>query len=123
MALRLTPEQAAPLIERAMQRRRSKYGAEKTGSGYASKAEARRAGELRLLQAAGEISDLREQVRYELIPNQDGERAVTYTADFVYLDRDGQLVVEDVKGYAARDWPIRRKLMLFRHGIKVRETR
>ncbi len=122
MALRLTPEQAAPLIARAVARRRAKYGEQKT-SGYASKAEATRAGELRLLRAGGEISDLREQVRFELIPKQDGERAVTYTADFVYRDKSGELVVEDVKGYAARDWPIRRKLMLWRYGIRVTEIR
>lgn len=123
MGLRLTPEQAAPLVARALERRRkTKYGNRQT-AGYASAAEAKRARDLRLLLAAGEISDLREQVRYELIPKQDGERAVTYTADFVYRDRGGNLIVEDVKGWAARDWPLRRKLMLWRHGIRVLETK
>jgi hypothetical protein len=78
--------------------------------------------DLALLQKVGEISDLQEQVKFELIPKQDGERAVTYTADFVYRDKDGKLVVEDSKGFRTQQYIIRRKLMLFRHGIKVQEV-
>lgn len=98
----------------------SKYHAKKSGA-YASKREEKRAGELVLMQKCGLISDLEEQVKFELIPKQAGERAVTYTADFRYKE-DGNTVVEDSKGMKTQQYVIRRKLMLFVHGIKVRET-
>lgn len=107
---------------------RRKFGNRKSG-GYDSKREMLRAGTLSLMQRTGEISELREQVRFELIPKQvdsDGrciERACTYTADFVYRDRDGELVVEDVKGFPNDRWPIKRKLMLWVHGIRVQEVK
>lgn len=98
----------------------SKYGAVRSGV-YASKREARRAGELTLMEKCGLISDLEQQVKFELVPKQAGERAVTYTADFRYRE-NGQIVVEDSKGMKTQQYVIRRKLMLFVHGIKVRET-
>jgi hypothetical protein len=52
------------------------------------------------------------------------EKAADYTADFVYK-RDGKEVVEDVKSEATRkeaDYVLRRKLMLWRHGIRILET-
>ena len=111
---------------------RSKYGSRKAtvdGIQFDSQKEAARYQELRLLQKAGKI--LETQVKYELIPSQkiDGkvvERGVSYIADFVYF-QDGKKVVEDVKGY--RDpssagyakFVIKRKLMLYFHGIKIKE--
>jgi len=98
--------------------------------GYASKKEYYRSNELKLLQRAGEISNLKEQVPYELIPAQfevvNGkkkciERSVKYIADFQYIDKDGNLVVEDTKGYRTEVYKIKRKLMLYVHGIKIRE--
>lgn len=87
--------------------------------------ERRRAAELRLMERAGRIHGLSEQVRFELLPKQDGERAVTYIADFTYW-QDEKFIVEDVKGYrggSAYDlFVIKRKLMLYRYGIKVKET-
>lgn len=100
--------------------RRTKFGNKATG-GYASKRESKRALDLSLLEKLGEISELREQVRYELVPKQDGERAVNYTADFVYVEK-GQTVVEDSKGFRTQVFIIKRKLMLFRHGIKIKEV-
>ena len=87
---------------------------------FDSKKEAHRYYELSILQAAGEISDLQRQVTYELIPKQDGERACTYKADFVYQE-NGKTVVEDVKGVRTDAYTIKRKLMLWVHGIKIRE--
>lgn len=105
---------------------RPKYGNKRT-NGHASKKEDRRSRELMLLQVAGEIRDLKEQVPYELIPSQyvDGkcvERACKYVADFVYTDREGNLVVEDTKGFRTPEYVIKRKLMLKVHGIKIKET-
>lgn len=101
----------------------SKYHAVKTsfnGIVFDSKKEAHRYYELSILQAAGEISDLRTQVPYELIPKQAGERACIYKADFVYQE-NGKTVVEDVKGVRTDAYKIKRKLMLWVHGIKIRE--
>jgi hypothetical protein len=107
--------QAAPAAPRA-----AKFGNEKT-AGYDSKREARRAEELRLLESAGEISDLQDKPKFLLIPKQGAERAVHYIADFAYR-RAGELVVEDCKGFRTDVYVIKRKLMLFVHGIAVLET-
>ena len=88
---------------------------------FDSKREANRYAELKLLERAGEISDLKLQVPFELIPKQPGERSVKYIADFVYLE-GGKSVVEDVKGKKTRDYIIKRKLMLWRHGITIKEV-
>lgn len=79
-----------------------------------------------MLERAGEITDLERQKRFELIPTQkiDGktvERPVSYIADFCYVE-DGKPVVEDCKGMRTDVYIIKRKLMLFIHGIRVRET-
>ncbi len=109
-----------------MSAKTSKYHARKTG-GYDSRKEYVRAGQLRLMQRAGLISNLREQVAYELIPTQRdaggrvAERACNYVADFVYNDRDGNTVVEDVKGVRTPAYLIKRKLMLYVHGIAIVE--
>lgn len=104
----------------------NKYHAEKSG-GYDSRKEHRRANELRLMQRAGLISNLREQVKYELIPTQrdaDGkliEKVCYYVADFVYTDEHGNTVVEDIKGMRTDVYLIKRKLMLHVHGIRITE--
>lgn len=99
---------------------------------FDSKREARRYMDLWLMQRAGEISGLRTQVKYELIPKQvhkDGtkERPIDYVADFVY-EQGGETVVEDSKGFrdtssaAYRVFVMKRKMMLYIHGISVREV-
>lgn len=110
----------------ASSKKRNKYGAKKSG-GYDSRKEHNRANELKMMQRAGLISNLREQVKYELIPAQyrDGkliERACAYVADFVYFDREANsLVVEDTKGFRTKEYIIKRKLMLHVHGIVIKE--
>ncbi|WP_336974536.1 DUF1064 domain-containing protein [Alcaligenes sp. PF14] len=108
-----------------------KYGNRKTvidGIRFSSKLEAARYQQLRLLERAGQITDLELQPRFELIPKQrrdDGrpERACEYVADFRYTDtRTGQTVIEDAKGMRTRDYIMKRKLMLQVHGITVREV-
>lgn len=88
----------------------------------ASKKEAQRKTELQLLQRAGEIFDLQEQVKFELIPKQDGESPCVYIADFVYKDKQGNTVVEDTKGYRKPEYIIKRKLMLYLKNIRILET-
>lgn len=98
----------------------SKYRNIKT-SGFDSKAEATRSYELGMLERVGKIENLKRQVRFELIPAQDGERAVSYVADFVYW-QDGKMVVEDVKGMKTQVYIIKRKLMKWVHGITILES-
>ena len=104
-----------------------KYGNKKTIVGdikFDSKKEARRYEELKVLESMGKILDLRRQVKFELIPKQEGERAINYYADFTYL-QNGQLVVEDVKSSITRTndtYIIKRKLMLYIHNIRISEV-
>ena len=107
--------------------RQNKYHAEKVG-GYDSHKEYQRSCLLKAMQRSGLISNLREQVPFELIPNQRGpdgkviERALIYKADFVYTDTDGSTIVEDTKGFRTKEYIIQRKLMLFVHGIRIKEV-
>ena len=103
----------------------NKYGARKVkapdGQVFDSVKEYHRWGMLKLLERAGRISDLKRQVSYELIPKQQGERACRYVADFTYME-DGKLVVEDCKGFRTPEYRLKRKLMLWVHGIRIKET-
>ena len=107
----------------------SKFGNKKVvvnGIQFDSKREARRYLDLRAMEIAGQIQNLRLQVKYQLIPSQriDGkvvEREVTYVADFVY-EQSGKTVVEDSKGHRTKDYIIKRKLMLSVWGIQIREV-
>ncbi len=109
----------------------NKYRSKKTvvdGITFDSRLEARRYQELKLMERAGEIFGLQLQVKYVLIPSQKldnkvVERAVTYVADFVYtLKSSGESVVEDTKGMKTKEYIIKRKLMLYVHGIRVKEV-
>ena len=99
----------------------------KTAEGqFDSKKEFERWNELKLMEDAGVISDLKRQVKYTLVPPQEAEngrkeRAVVYIADFVYKEA-GKPVVEDAKGVKTRDYIIKRKLMLYIYGIAIQEV-
>ena len=117
----------------------SKYRNTKTivdGITFDSRKEASRYRELKLLLEAGSISNLRCQEKFILIPAQREpdiigvrggvkkgkviEKECSYLADFVY-EEDGQTVVEDTKGFRTKDYIIKRKLMLYFYGIKIKE--
>ena len=109
-----------------------KYHARKVtvdGETFDSQKEYMRWCELKLLEKAGKISDLRRQVKFELIPSQKDEhgkvieRGCVYYADAVYVE-NGKTVVEDTKSPATRTdvYKIKRKLMLWRYGIRVVEV-
>ena len=96
------------------------------GEVFDSQREYARYRELALLERAGQISDLKRQVRYELIPTQRiggnvVEKSCVYIADFVYTE-NGETVVEDTKGFRTKDYIIKRKLMLHVHGIRIKEV-
>lgn len=126
--------------------KKSKYKAQKAqirksdGSveSFDSKKEARRFVELRFMEQAGKVENLQRQVKFVLIPAQREEdrigksggiikgkvieREVAYYADFVYSDREsGETVVEDVKGIRTKEYILKRKMMLYFHGIRIKE--
>ena len=108
------------------------------GQWFDSEHEADRFFELSMMQRAGLISELQTQVPFELIPTQREpdtvgvrggikkgkciEKSCVYYADFVYLDKDGNQVVEDAKGMRTEAYKIKKKLMLYRHGIRIVEV-
>jgi hypothetical protein len=104
----------------------SKFGNEQKaasdGAVFGSKLECRRYEELLLLVRLKEITDLQRQVRWNLVPTQKGERSVDYVSDFQYFDKGGHLHVEDTKGFKTKDYIIKRKLMLWIHGVKIEEV-
>ena len=108
---------------------KNKYHAKKCeydGEVFDSLKEKRRYQELKLLEKAGEIKDLRRQVKYILIPSQRRggkvvERECSYIADYVY-EENGETVVEDVKGFRTADYKLKRKMMLLFHDIQIKEV-
>lgn len=118
------------------------------GIAFDSKKEAFRWAELKLLERSGHISDLQRQVRFELIPAQYEEiptgefykrgekkgqpkmkrvcieQSTDYVADFVYIENEKK-VVEDTKGckegITYQYFVLKRKLMLWVHGIRIKE--
>ena len=121
---------------------KSKYKAKKVkvdGMIFDSKKEYNRWLELKAYEDAGRISDLERQVKFNLIPAAHEpdivgpkggikrgkliERECNYIADFVYVDAvSGERVVEDTKGMRTPDYTIKRKLMLWVHGIRINEV-
>ena len=69
---------------------------------FDSKKEANRYMELKLLEKAG-------------------EQSCYYVADFVYKEGEN-IVVEDTKGMRTKDYVIKRKLMLHKYGIRIKEV-
>ena len=122
-----------------------KYGNRKVavdGIAFDSIREARRYKQLKLLLLSGEIVGLSMQVQFELVPAQYEEtgevyskgprkgqpkqgkcieKSVVYVADFVYFE-NGKRVVEDTKGVRTPEYIIKRKLMLHKYGIRIREV-
>lgn len=129
--------------------KKSKYLSQKItrdGLTFDSLKEYRRFCDLRLLEKSGAITDLKRQVPFELIPAQYEEiptgefyrrgdrkgqpkfkrvcieQSVVYNADFTYTE-NGKTVVEDTKSSATKtkDYILKRKMMLYFHGIKIKE--
>lgn len=121
---------------------RNKYGNKKAkhdGIIFDSRRERNRYIILSALQRAGEISDLRMQVSFELIPavyetvekqlktkvkmvERCVQKATHYIADFVYKDKDGNIVVEDAKGMKTKEYILKKKMMRAFLGIEIKEV-
>lgn len=134
-------------VTMAWNRSRAKYGNRKAvidGITFDSKKEAQRYTELKLLEKAGKITSLCRQIEFELIPAQREmtdqiytkgpnkgkfkpgkviEHKCSYVADFVYWDlKNNCMVVEDTKGMRTKEYIIKRKLMLYMRGIRIKEV-
>jgi len=101
--------------------KKSKYNAVKTeidGITFDSKIESKRFANLKLLERAGVIENLKLQPRFLLQEgftyNGHKERKIEYVADFQY-ERDGQTIVEDVKGQRTEVYKLKRKLFLYKY--------
>lgn len=93
------------------------------GKTFASKGEAQRYAELKLMERAKVISRLEIQPSFDVHIN--GQKLCTYTADFSYLDAAGDLVIEDKKSSGTAKDPayrLRKKAAELAHGIRVREV-
>jgi hypothetical protein len=122
MGYRRTP--TAPLPPKA-----SKYGnkrVEVDGITFDSQAEAKRYAELKLLEKAGQISDLKLQPRFPFYyqTGWTSELMFTYVADFSYVDNvppHPMTVVEDVKGFRTPLYRLKKKLIEAQYGIAITE--
>lgn len=101
--------------------KKSKYNAVKTevdGITFASAKESKRYASLKLLEKAGVIENLKLQPRFLLQEgftyNGHKERKIEYVADFQY-ERNGQTVIEDVKGTRTEVYKLKRKLFLYKY--------
>lgn len=105
--------------------RRNKYGVspkeDRTVDGivFASKREATRYGELKILVREGEITGLILQPRFDIVVN--GRRIGFYKADFQYETPDGT-VTEDVKGFKTAIYSLKKRLVKAIYGIEITET-
>lgn len=136
-------------LPRTIKNKLNAHKVEYDGFTFGSKKEAIRWAELKLEAKAGRITDLDRQVPFELIPAQYEEiptgefykkgekkgqpkfkrvcieKAVTYVADFVYIE-NGKKIVEDTKGckegITYNYFVLKRKLLLWVHGLKIKEV-
>lgn len=112
----------------------AKYGNETTvvaGQGFDSRREARRYQDLRLLERAGEITELERQPQFPIkVPVLDPDGSIRrllvvaiYIADFRYHDRRAQaVVVEDAKGVRTPVYRLKKKLVEAQYGIRIVEV-
>lgn len=102
-----------------------KYGNQKvvnTDGKFDSKFEYYRWCELKILEKAGLIKDLKKQVKFVLIDKSKHGREISYIADFTYLQGD-KLIVEDTKSTATKTrlYCLKKRLLAERYGITITE--
>jgi hypothetical protein len=103
-----------------------KYGntkIETTDGKFDSKLEYYRWCELKLLEKAKQINNLKRQVKFVLIDKSKYGREISYMADFTYLQGE-KLIVEDTKSQATKTplYRLKKRLMAERYGIEIKEV-
>lgn len=108
---------------------KAKYGNRRVimnGEKFDSHAEMCRYLSLMDLQGKGKISGLTRQVSFVLAPGAvvagKKKRALTYRADFQYVNAEGEIIIEDKKGALTEAYKIKRHLMKTIHNIDILET-
>lgn len=102
----------------------SKYHAKKEtvdGITFASKKEASRYRQLKLMERAKAIQDLKIQQVFPLIAKSKYGREIRYISDFTYYE-NGTLVVEDTKGFRTDVYKLKKRLMAEKYNIVIKET-
>ena len=111
---------------------RSKYKNQKVifdGIEFDSILERNRYLELKLLEKAKEIKDIRRQVIFELQPsykkNNKTIRAINYVADFVYYDlKKNKTIIEDTKGFRTEIFKLKKKMFEYKYpDLEIKEVR
>ena len=99
------------------------------GIEFDSRLEAKEYQELKLLERAGLIKDLRMQIKFELQPkykkNNKTIRAINYVADFVYFDVEkGKTIVIDTKGFRTDVFKLKKKIFEYVYpDLEIKEIR
>lgn len=117
--LKRNPELTGLLPEKA----KRKYRNEPTifeGVTFDSGREAARAAELTLQLKTGDIICLAYHVRFLVSP--EGSKPIYYEADFVYIDRNLYVHIEDAKGVRTKEYRIKKKLFEAKYRLKIEEV-
>lgn len=107
----------------APRQKKNKYNSKKTvvdGITFDSQGEAKRYGQLCILQRAGAIKKLTAHPKFTLEVN--GQKICSYIADFMYETSAGERIIEDFKGVRTKEFIIKKKMMAAIHGINVVEV-
>lgn len=123
VSVKLQEAMRHPMRDVPLRGRRGKYGNERTvvdGITFGSKLEARRYGELKLLEKAGEITHL--EIHWPYYLHAHGVKLGYYEADFSYRE-NGELVIEDTKGVATSLYKWKKRHIFAEYGVKIREIK
>lgn len=85
------------------------------GIKFPSKKEAKRYGELKLLQSKNQVLFFLRQVPFHLEAN------IKYVCDFMVFWSDGSITIEDVKGVKTKIYILKKKQVEARYGITITE--
>lgn len=115
------PQSKEPLFHEPSVQKKSKYKNVRV-DGFASKKEARVAGELKVREAAGDIRDLQMQVWITIVEGRDKIRPIRYVADFTYYDKADKFHILDAKGWKTDVYKLKKKALLLLKGIEIEEV-
>lgn len=126
--MKVSQELYSKLLNNSIDYKQSKYKNKKViynGIKFDSQKERNYYIKLKLLEDTGKIKDLKLQVKYELQPKfQFGNKniqAISYIADFTYLDEENKLHIVDTKGVRTDVYKIKKKMMQYR-GLEIEEV-
>ena len=130
--MRVSKEIYSKLLNNSIDYKQSKYKNKKVvydGIKFDSQKERNYYIKLKLLEDKGKIKDLKLQVKYELQPKfKSGNKniqAISYIADFTYLDKENKLHIVDVKSEATKKdkvYRLKKKLFQYRYALNIEEV-